>query len=49
LTANPNLLTNTPKNKTTIKYITDYNSDINCLNTIDKLGDFDDLIKQIKL
>jgi len=49
LTANPNLLTNIPKNKTTIKYITDYNSDINCLNSIDKLEDFDELINQIKL
>jgi hypothetical protein len=49
LTSNPNLLTDVPQNKTTIQYLTDYNRNIECEYKIEKLGDFDELIKKIKV
>ena len=49
LTANPDLLKNTPENKTTVQYITDYNKSIECEYKIEKLSDLDELVKQIKL
>jgi hypothetical protein len=49
LTSNPNLLTDVPQNKTTIQYLTDYNRNIECENKIEKLGDFDELIKKLKI
>lgn len=49
ITSNPTLLNNTPKNKTTVQYITDYNKNIECNYKIEKLSDLDELVKQIKL
>jgi hypothetical protein len=49
LTSNPNLLTTHPDNKVLVKYVTDYNKNIDTKYKIDKLEDFDELIKQIKL
>ena len=47
LTANPNILNKVPKHKTTIQYLTDYNRSIECDYKIEKLGDFDELIKKL--
>ena len=49
LTSNPNLLTTHPDNKVFVQYVTDYNKNIDTKYKIDKLEDFDELIKQIKL
>jgi len=49
LTSNPNLLTTHPDNKVLVQYVTDYNKNIDNKYKIDKLEDFDELIKQIKL
>lgn len=49
ITSNPELLTNTPENKTTVQYITDYNRNIECEYKIEKLSDLNELVKQIKL
>ena len=49
ITSNPELLNSTPKNKTTVQYITDYNKNIECEYKIEKLSDLDELVKQIKL
>ena len=47
LTANPNILNKVPEHKTTIQYLTDYNRSIECDYKIEKLGDFDELIKKL--
>ena len=49
LTSNPNLITTHPDNKVLVQYVTEYNKNIDNKYKIDKLGDFDELIKQIKL
>jgi len=49
LTSNPNLITTHPNNKVLVQYVTEYNKNIDNKYKIDKLGDFDELIKQIKL
>lgn len=49
LTSNPNLLTTHPDKKVLVQYVTDYNKNIDNKYKIDKLEDFDELIKQIKL
>lgn len=49
ITSNPTLLVDTPENKTTVQYITDYNKSIECEYKIEKLSDLDELVKQIKL
>jgi hypothetical protein len=49
LTSNPNLITTHPDNKVLVQYVTEYNKNINNKYKIDKLEDFDELIKQIKL
>ena len=49
LTSNPNLITTHPENKVLVQYVTEYNKNIDNKYKIDKLGDFDELIKQIKL
>jgi hypothetical protein len=49
LTSNPNLITTHPDNKVLVQYITEYNKNIDNKYKIDKLEDFDELIKQIKL
>ena len=48
LTANPNILTKVPQHKTTIQYLTDYNVSIECDYKIEKLGDFDEIIKKLE-
>jgi hypothetical protein len=47
LTANPNLLLNYPKNKTVVKYETDYNKGINMYHSIQSLKDLDGILKNI--
>ena len=49
LTSNPNLITTHPDNKVLVQYVTEYNKNIDNKYKIDKLGDLDELIKQIKL
>ena len=49
LTSNPNLITTHPDNKVLVQYVTEYNKNIDNKYKIDKLEDFDELIKQIKL
>lgn len=49
VTSNPELLINTPENKTTVQYITDYNRSIDCEYKIEKLSDLDEIVKEIKL
>jgi hypothetical protein len=49
LTSNPNLITAHPDNKILVQYVTEYNKNIDNKYKIDKLEDFDELIKQIKL
>jgi hypothetical protein len=49
LTSNPNLITEHPDNKVLVQYVTEYNKNIDNKYKIDKLEDFDELIKQIKL
>ena len=49
LTSNPNLLSNHPDGKVLVQYVTDYNKNIDSKYKIDKLENFDELIKQIKL
>jgi hypothetical protein len=49
LTSNPNLITTHPNNKVLVQYVTEYNKNIDNKYKIDKLEDFDELIKQIKL
>lgn len=49
LTSNPNLLNTHPDDKVLVQYVTEYNKNIDNKYKIDKLGDFDELIKQIKL
>jgi hypothetical protein len=49
LTSNPNLITTHPDTKVLVQYVTEYNKNIDNKYKIDKLEDFDELIKQIKL
>jgi hypothetical protein len=49
LTSNPNLITTHPDNKVLVQYVTEYNKNIDNKYKIDKLENFDELIKQIKL
>ena len=48
LTSNPNLMVNIPKDKTVVKYKTNYNKDINCDYEIETLKQFDIIIEKIK-
>ena len=48
LTSNPNLMVNTPKDKTVVKYKTNYNKEINCDYEIETLKQFDIIIEKIK-
>ena len=47
LTANPNLLLNYPKDKTVVKYTTNYNKDIKSEYEISSLKEFDEILKTI--
>jgi hypothetical protein len=47
LTSNPSLLLNKPSDKIVVKYVTDYNKDIESEHTITTLKEFDDKLKQI--
>jgi hypothetical protein len=47
LTANPTLLLNHPKEKTIIKFSTDYNEDINKYHSINKIKQLDGILKNI--
>jgi hypothetical protein len=47
LTSNPSLLLNKPSDKIVVKYVTDYNRDIESEHTITTLKEFDDKLKQI--
>jgi len=47
LTSNPDLLLNHPSDKIVIKYLTDYNKNIESLYVIDSLSQFEELIKKI--
>jgi hypothetical protein len=48
LTANPDLLLNKPDNKIVIKFITDYNKDIESDYEISSLSDLELTIKKIE-
>ena len=48
LTSNPNLMVNIPKDKTVVKYKTNYNKDINCDYEIETLKQFNIIIEKIK-
>jgi hypothetical protein len=48
LTSNPNLITNKPKDKTVVKYITQYNNQIDCEYEIESLKQFDLIIEKLK-
>ena len=47
LTANPSLLLNKPSNKIVIKYITNFNKDIESEYSISSLSEFEDKLKKI--
>jgi hypothetical protein len=47
LTSNPTLLLEHPKNKIVVKYVTEYNKDIECEYEITTLKDLNDKLKQI--
>ena len=49
ITSNPNHIINQPKNKTVVKCTTSYNSDIESKYTINDIGEFKELYKQLKL
>ena len=49
ITANPELIESKEEGKTIIKYLTDYNEDIESEYTIEKLEDLKDLYEQLKL
>jgi hypothetical protein len=48
LTSNPSLITNKPKDKTVVKYITQYNNEIDCEYEIESLKQFDLIIEKLK-
>lgn len=48
ITANPDLILNKPKDKTVIKFVRDYNQNIECDLEISTLSDFNLLLKKIK-
>ena len=48
ITSNPDLIKNKPENKTVIKFIREYNKEINCDFEISTLSDFNLLLKKIK-
>lgn len=48
LTSNPNLIKNKPKDKTVVKYKTQYNNEIDCEYEIDSLNQFDLIIEKLK-
>lgn len=48
ITANPELILNKPEDKTVIKFITNYNKNINCDFEISTLSDFKLLLKKIR-
>lgn len=47
ITANPDLIKNSPEDFTIIKYITSYNKDIECENTISDIKEISETIKKI--
>lgn len=47
LTSNPNLLLNHPKDKTVVKYTTNYNKEIKTEHEINTLKEFDEILKNI--
>jgi len=49
ITANPNHIIDQPKNKTVIKCTTSYNESVNSKYTINEIGEFKELYKQLKL
>ena len=49
ITANPNHIIDQPKNKTVIKCATSYNESVNSKYTINEIGEFKELYKQLKL
>jgi hypothetical protein len=48
LTSNPSLIKNKPKDKTVVKYKTQYNNEIDCEYEIDSLKQFDLIIEKLK-
>jgi hypothetical protein len=48
LTSNPNLIKNKPKDKTVVKYKTQYNNEIDCEYEIESLNQFDLIIEKLK-
>lgn len=48
ITANPNLILDKPEDKTVIKFVRDYNQNIECDLEISTLSDFNLLLKKIK-
>jgi hypothetical protein len=49
LTSNPENITNAPSDKIVVKYITEYNKSVKCNYEISSLGEFDELLKKLKL
>lgn len=48
LTSNPSLLLEKPKDKIVIKYVTNYNKDVNCEYEINSLKEFDNILQKLK-
>jgi hypothetical protein len=48
LTSNPSLLLEKPKDKIVVKYITNYNKDVDCEYEINSLKEFDDVLQKLK-
>ena len=49
LTANPDLILEKPKDKIVVKYNTTYNKNVESDYKIDKLKEFDDILKKLNL
>jgi hypothetical protein len=49
LTSNPNLILEKPKDKTVVKYITNYNKNIESEYEIEKIKDFDEILQKLNI